>query len=101
MAKRILMLIDESQRQQMAIQRATCQNRESGSDRNLPRAWMRLTWRCWCFQVASMIRSLPRLCENSLDTTGFSRVVHQLQPNESQTLSVMVSVIIFPQSTSV
>jgi len=33
-----------------------------------------------------MIRSLPRLRENSLDTTGFSRVVHQLQPNQSRTL---------------
>src|SRR5437867_142212 len=31
-------------------------------------------------------RSLPRLRENSLDTTGFSRVVHQLQPNQSRTL---------------
>src|SRR2546427_5666582 len=27
-----------------------------------------------------------RVRENSLDTTGFSRVVHQLQPNQSRTL---------------
>src|SRR5437867_5923036 len=36
-------------------------------------------------------RPLPRLCENSLDTNGFSRVVHQLQPNQSQTLFVIPS----------
>ena len=36
-------------------------------------------------------RSLSRLRENSLDTTGFSRVVHQLQPNQSQTLFVIPS----------